>query len=1196
MFFKSLELFGFKSFAVKTKVDFEAGVTAIVGPNGCGKSNIADAIKWVLGEQSVRSMRGVSMEDVIFHGADNIPAIGFAEASLTISNQNKLLALDYEEITITRRIFRSGESEYLINKIPVRLRDITELLMGTGLGMRSYSLMEQGRVDQILSSKPEERRAIFEEASGITKYKSRKEEALRKLERTGENLQRLADIIVEVGRQIKSMERQVSKARRYKQEFERLKEYELKVSQYQFRNLKKERQQLEDKTRELQKNEASLASKMNSASQNLEKAKQDLSSVEERISAIQAENYEVCAAIKTANNKIALDQERIEELTRRKSDSEQQIQDLEKKIVATAERIKEARTQMQGVEQEKQAKLSFVEEKEESINKILSFVKEAQKKVTEDKMQEMEVITQQARARNEATKLTANLANFNARLRRLNVETQRSEQELNSIKEKHEERLKEVESLHEQSKHTTREIWDLKSNLDAQLEKKHKLNFRLEEFSHQIASRQSSLNFLKEITKKHEGFSRGVRSILAAIDNQNLKIESISGVVANLVQVLPQYQIPIEMALGENAQAFVVESTQAASDAINYLKSEDKGRARFICLDSLNLERVKDITLKATLGKACEFVKTEPKYQKVLAYLLANTFIVQDSETARQILKDTNASVKLVTLNGEILTKTSITGGNLPRNSDSSLLGRAERITKAEAELERIKKERDDLGNLQAAQESEVKEIEDQIHQREPELNKLKISLANKESEKVNIEEQRKRLEDETSVLKMEIDETAEQIEQLRTEEKNLNQELMRQKRDQNELQDRIQSHQNLIKEKDEERQNTLLEIAEAKAEAQGLDRGSEDAQRRLGMLLDSEAEQNMAKQAQEQELRDTAIKIEQRKQERTELELQTKDLSQSKLELEEALNQIIKQRQGFSATIQDLEERSRASQKELDVVREKKAMLQVRLTESSYKQDTLKDRMQQNYRVDLEDILDETAEIQPVEPVVFDEINRLKAKLEGMGPVNLVAIDENDQLQQRYSFLTSQQEDLVGAQESLRRAIAQINQTARKVFAETFQRIQVSFREYFRILFGGGDARLILIEENNILESGIEIVVRPPGKKLQNISLLSGGEKALTAIALLFAIFKVKPSPFCILDEVDAPLDEANIDRFTNLLSEFIKTSQFIIITHNKKTINMADIMYGITMEKSGISKIVSVRFTQDEESPAREVAQIEG
>ncbi len=1210
MFFKKIELFGFKSFAGKTRVDFEAGVTAIVGPNGGGKSNLADSIKWVLGEQSARSMRGAKMEDVIFHGADGIAAVGFAEVSLTISNQNKLLPLDYEELTITRRIFRSGESEYLINKIPIRLKDIHDLLMGTGLGMHSYSIMEQGKVDQILSSKPQDRRAIFEEASGITKYKSKKEEALRKLEHTQQNLQRLGDIVAEVKRQIKSIERQVNKAERYKQEFERLKEYELKVSQYEYRNLKKEKEGLEDKTRHLEKEEASLSSKMNSSAHALEKTKQDLSSVEEKSSQIRAESYEICAVIKTADNKIALNQERIEELTGRKRQLSQHIQDIEKKLTATAEQIKETRAQIESAEKDRQAKASFVVEKEENIDKILNSVKAAQKKLSADKAEEVELLARQARLKNDLTKLEANSANFNARLRRLNVEREKTIEELNSIEEKTKICAGELQALNAQLKQATTELWDLKSNLGIKLEKKQEFESRLEDISHRLTSRRSQLDFLKEITRKYEGFSKGVKSILSARDNQSLKIEGLCGAVANLIEVAPQYHLSIEMALGENAQALVVENTRVADEAIDYLKAKDSGRARFICLAHLKADVPKAVKPRQCLGGALEFVKVEPKYRNLMEELLANTFIAQDLETARHILRDIAPRVRLITLNGEILTASSIVAGSLPKDSDSSLLGREERISKYEEELEKLDKEKTGIESLKALHQSEIKELQNRIQQKEPDLNKLKIHLANKESEKAAIESERKRFGDEASLLALELDETDEQVRQLQNEWDNLNQKFMRQKVTHEELQNRIQAHLDLISEKNQEKQNTLVEIAQTNAEASALARKTEDARTNLQLIIESESEQKQTQQAREQELQDTTAKAEQLKQEIAQLKLENKELTQSKSNVEQRLNQTTEKRLGLSGSIRDLEAQTRQNQRELDAIREKRAALQLRFTELNYKQGSLKERMRESYQVNLEAIAEETSQVSlptpnlagqagPPEASAFDfikdEIKRLKEKLEGLGPVNLVAIEENDQLQQRYSFLSSQQEDLTSAQESLRKAITQINHTARKMFLETFQKIQISFKEYFRILFGGGDVRLILLEENNILESGIEIVVRPLGKKLQNISLLSGGEKALTAIALLFAIFKVKPSPFCILDEVDAPLDEANVGRFTNLLSEFIKTSQFIIVTHNKKTINMADIMYGITMEKSGVSKIVSVRFTQEKERelPAREIPQ---
>jgi chromosome segregation protein len=1190
MFFKRLEVFGFKSFAEKTVVDFEAGVTAIVGPNGCGKSNLSDSIKWVLGEQSVRSIRGAKMEDVIFHGADNIAGVGFAEVSLTISNQKKLLPLDYEEITVTRRIFRSGESEYLINKIPVRLKDIQELLMGTGMGMRSYSVMEQGKVDQILSAKPQDRRDVFEEASGITKYKSKKEESLRKLERTRENLQRLGDIVVEVRRQIKSMERQVNKARRYKEEFEKLKGYELKISHYQYRDFRKEKQALGTQLKELQARETALTSKINSLNDTLEKTKQDLSKIEDDFSGFQAESYEVNASINTANSKRKLNQERIGELAGRKEDILQQLGEFEKKIAATGEQLQDARERIKLIEQEKEAKSSFLAKKEENIQMLLNSVDEMQKKLSEEKSQQVEFSSRESKLKNELVKLQANVANVDARLRRLNVETEKTHRESSEIQEKERNCNEEIESLKEQLSRLTVEIEQLKNGREAKLKQRQKVNLRLEEAFHQLASLQSRVDFLKEMTSKYEGFSGGVKAILSAIDEKAVKIEGFCGVVADLVEVSAEYQFPIEMALGENAEAIVVKNIQAAYAALKYLKSKDAGRANFICLDNLTSNREKGAAPRKALGKAMEFVKAAPQYRKLLEYLLANTFIVQDLETACSALADTGPSGRLVTLNGEVVSKRLIVGGSLPRDSHSSLLGRRERIEQAEEKIEAVKAEKGKLKHSKAVCDAEIKELDGSIHRMQPDLDEIKISLANKENEKAGIETEEQRFKDEVSVLKLEIEETGEERKQLQEEKDELEQKLVRLEEKKEELRGIILNCQDYIAEKNQEYQNALVEIAESKAKASALNREEEDARLRLEMIAQSQADQKQTLQSRAEELKDSDIRRRELQQEITQLELQNKKLSQTKLSVEEKLNQAMGRRRKFSAVMKDLEARSKETQRELDEARAKMAGQQVRLTEANLKQDSLRDKMQQSYQVNLDEALSESEELSPAEPYVFDEIQRLKERLQGMGPVNLVAIEENEQLQQRYSFLVSQQEDLTNAEESLRKAITHINHTARKVFAETFEKIQVNFRDYFRVLFNGGDARLILVDENNILESGIEIVVRPPGKKLQNISLLSGGEKALTAIGLLFALFKVKPSPFCILDEVDAPLDESNVDRFTNLLSEFIKTSQFIIVTHNKKTINMADIMYGITMEKSGVSKIVSVRLTEEKEPAVEE------
>ncbi len=1194
MIFKRLEMFGFKSFAEKTKLDFEAGVTVIVGPNGCGKSNISDAIKWVLGEQSVRSLRGASMEDVIFHGADGVEPVGFAEVSLTLSNEGKILPLEYEEITVTRRIFRSGESEYLINKVPVRLKDITDLLMDTGLGIRSYSLMEQGKVDLILSSKPEDRRFIFEEASGITRYKVKKEESLRKLERTAENLRRLEDIIIEVRRQIKSIERQVSRARRYKEEFECLKEYELQVSRHQFRALQKSSRNLEGDIREKENRKHLLDSRMESAVNELERTKQDLSLLEDEISSAQSEKYNIHTKLETIDTKIAVDKERIEELTKRCEILIEQSENLTRKLSSIAEEVVQAQEQIDEIENKKQRKSSLAVEKQSAIDELIGFIKQARQELCADKAKEVEIIARHTRLKNDLTKLATNLSHQHARLRRLNIESERSREELRQNEQKFQVVIEELTALNQKAQLASSEVGELKTSFELKLEHKSGLDSRLEEAAHQITSLQSQLDFLKELVKKHEGFSGGVKSILSAVDSGELQIQGFYGVVANLISVSAQNRLAVEMALGENAQVIVVENDQAASAAIEHLKKEDKGRAHFVCLESLN-NQPSGLSISAAARPVWQLINCQDKYQKLARHLFKDTFIVESIEQAKEILKNNRAEFKLITAAGEVLTHSSIIAGSLPRDLQAGLLGRKERIAQTQAELEIKTKEKSEIDNARSQAEKQIKYTKELIQEKEPQLNKINIELANKESEKANIETEKKRFDDENSLVKLEIDETAEEVNGLELEQEKLNQELQVCQAGRDELEARITRLQALTAEKNQEKEDTLLAITQLTTELASADKEKEDARKRLQMLVDSRAQQAQEQELKRQEAGVTRIKIEELKQEIESLDSQVSGLTQRKQQVEQKLQQQSAKRQQVLSDIENSEKQRRQSQKELDALREEESRLQVQLTELHYKQDSLKDRMRQSYQLNLEQSLEGAAEAAPPEDFVYQEVKRLKAKLEGMGSVNVGAIEENDQLQQRFTFLTTQQEDLIKAQDSLRKAIYHINQTARKVFFDTFQKTQEGFKEYFRILFGGGEAKLILLDEHNVLESGIEIVVRPPGKKLQNISLLSGGEKALTAIALLFAIFKVKPSPFCVLDEVDAALDESNIDRFTGLLADFLKTSQFIIITHSKKTINMADLMYGITMQKSGVSKIVSVKFADDINKPKdREVVQV--
>ncbi|MFH1245650.1 MAG: chromosome segregation protein SMC [Candidatus Omnitrophota bacterium] len=1189
MFLKRLELYGFKSFAEKTRLDFESGVTAIVGPNGCGKSNIVDSIKWVLGEQSVSSLRGGKMEDVIFYGADKTEPVGFAEVSLTISNAHKLLPLDYDEITITRRLFRSGESEYLINKAPVRLKDIAELIMDTGMGTRSYSLIEQGRVDQVLNAKPQERRTLLEEASGITKYKAKKEEALRKLERTQDNLLRLSDIISEVRQQIKSMERQVSKAERYKEDFDKLKALELTVSQHEYSQLKREKTQRQNEISLLEQEETALNSEAVACFSSLEKEKQALNLAGEIIARAQTENYEALTAITTADNKIAINQERIEELNKRKDELEHHNKETEEKIAVTAEQAEETQKQLAALNENRKTKTSAIIEQENAITTISEAIQAFDRHITEKKTEELEFTARQTRIKNSLAELDKELTNLNARQYRLKIEDEKTAQELTQAGEQSRLCAENILSLREQLHQLTRQSEELKSALDAKQKTKQAFSSRLEQFNQNIASLESQINFLQEITKNYEGFAEGVKVILAAIEKQNLQVEGFRGVLANMIAVMPENQLAVEMALGENSQLIVVESPENAAELIKYLKAKEEARASFICLNNIPAQQPKEIRHPLIMGKILDFVKTEAKYQGIIEYLLDGAFVVPDLNTGRKILSEVEDNIKLVTLQGEVLTRTVITGGSAPKNAETALIGRRERIAGKIALLEKIKAEKTEIEKLKASQEEEINHISEFVQEKELAANKLKLEVNSKETEQANIENHKIRLRDETLILTANLNETNEQLQTRQAEIEKLNITLEQFSGQAKAIQEEIQRQYQLIAEKNQEKQALLVETAKAQAEFSALEKTAEDIQTRLRMIREAEEEQKKAQLARKSEIADIAQKTEQIAAETERLKAENLHLSAAKVKTEEKLAAAARQRLKTIEQIQSLDNTIKQNRETLEALQKKKTAGLARLTELKYRKDLLKDKMQRSYHVDLETTAaqDNDDEIPPDTGAgsLLEGIETLKKKIEAMGPVNLVAIEENEQLQQRYNFLSAQQEDLNSAKESLNKAIVQINRTAKNMFAESLQKIQGNFKEYFRILFNGGDAQITLLDENDILESGIEITVRPPGKKTQNISLLSGGEKTLITIALLFSIFKVKPSPFCILDEIDAALDEANINRFTALLGEFLKDSQFLIITHNKRTINMANAMYGITMEKLGISRIVSVKLSEKQE-----------
>lgn len=1184
MYFKKLELYGFKSFADKTLLHFEPGVTAVVGPNGCGKSNVSDAIRWVLGEQSAKSLRGSKMEDVIFSGSDKKEPINFAEVSLTLSNHSKILPIDYDEVTITRRVFRTGESEYFLNKSPVRLKDISELFMGTGLGSTAYSLIEQGKIDLILSSKPEERRSVFEEASGITKYKAKKREALRKLEDTENNLVRVNDIILEVKRQINSLERQAQKAQRYKEEFERLKSFEVKVGSFELDKLSKEASSINKEEEALKEKESSFIKDLEGLEIESGKLRQSVEEVERDLSDARSKAMRTDSSIDKNADRITMNKERMIELNGRIAMLDLEKEALAKKLVSMKalleERSKEdlqALTEFERMSEAVETKGAALAEREMAIKEGEAFIHNAKGKL-------LDMMQRETRAKNELLKNTSQLQNLSVRQRRLLAEKDKSKEDSSLIDLKLSAVASEYEEAVRQLEGANAKYHELTASAEAARAEIEGLSLKLNSAKETIALSASRVEVLEEQRAHFEGFSSGVKSLLMAKEEGKFVPSGTFYPVASLLDVVKGREWFIELALGENCEAIVVDYAPDAHAAIEYIRNNSIGKVKFILLEQLGERSPGGHPF--SFEKGCPHVKSEEKYQRLLDYLFEGIALAADVKSGLELLRG-NSLKKVVTEAGEVLDKSSISFGAMSKVSYGGLIGRESQIKELKELLEVSKTEAFRIDELVRVKKEEAIVFKTDAMDLGKTVRELEVSLSSKKARMEGVELEKKRLSEELSVISLELDEIGAELKEIKEKDEALKGELSNAEESAAALQIQINNVQNDLELKAEEREGLLVEITRLKTELSLAENKKEEVRNALAMLKGSIDSDETALSGRERDSLDSHTKIGELEVEVSRLEIENKDLIGEREALDIDIEQIEARRKDYLRLSSEVNDEMKKAQGSLEAARNNLRDLEVRSAGITYKVTSLKERISQTYKV----VLGESAvPFGEVESEVLDEaalerltqdIAALKKKLDAMGPVNLVAIDEHEELKNRYNFLTTQQADLVNAKEQLVKAIAKINRTTKELFLDTFQKVQAAFKEYFKMLFNGGDAELVLLEEQeDVLECGIEIIVRPPGKKLQNVTLLSGGEKAMTAISLLFAIFKVKPSPFCVLDEIDAPLDESNVDRFTKVLREFITASQFIIITHNKKTMAMADVLYGITMEQSGVSKIVSVKF----------------
>ncbi|MBI4354933.1 MAG: chromosome segregation protein SMC [Candidatus Omnitrophica bacterium] len=1150
-------------------------------------SNVADAIRWVLGEQSPKALRGSKMEDVIFNGTDQIAPLGFAEVTLTLSNEDKSLPIEFTEVSISRRAFRSGENEYLLNKTQVRLKDIQELLMGTGLGVDAYAIIEQGKMDLILSSRPEDRRMVFEEAAGITKYKTKREEALRRLEETEQNLLRLNDIVAEVERQIHAVERQAEKARRYQEQFDKLKRLETQAALIERSRLAQERQALQAQAAQLQERLGTVEAQRAGLAQELAASRASMETVTSERAEAKAALIEVTASIERLEREIAMAGQWQREFGQQQAELRAEIEQLLQK----RRQLEATRAQQEAELIQHQASHGAQTERHASLGRRLqatdAAITLAKQAIQEAKLALVDVAAQASQARNEIIKLGNQAATLQAREKRLQADEDKFLQEARqlgqqaaAVQERHAGLQARLAEAHTQHGTHVQQLAQLGDELQRQDQQLHDLQNR----EAQAAQR---VQFLEDLWQRHEGFAAGVKAIVEH------RLPKVRGLLADLIDVQPGFERSIELGLGDAIQAIVVEDTAAMWECIKFLQDGKHGRATFLPLDAMAGNQQSAIShqpkIEGLVGAAGQFVKAEGGLQAFVHALLQSTWIVED---ARALSGRPAAGGRLISKSGTVIDGGLVTDGSAPSERDLSLVGRRVRLEEARHQWQALTAEAQSQQERCGQARLRQRELLEVENRSEHALQELRTELSGHEVTCRTVAQAQHRCDEELSVVRLELGEVATELRDLRhtTEERQAAAAGLAATQQGHEQ--AIASSQDQLTQLNLQREQLLVELTQVQSALSVFEERAAALSRTVTTTAAALTEADQALEAKRGRL--TAL------QSRHEESLRQVGAHQQAItqaqSVREAKAAIASEVDGRFATAQrgllEVEQRVATLNTDAEAQRNATHQLDLKEQELHFAAQSLVQRLQEAYQIDL-------AAITEAPPAALDasslqtEIEGLKSRLSRMGAVSLGSIGEHEELQTRHQFLLTQSADLVQAKESLKEAIAKINRTTRELFSETFAKVREEFRHFYKSLFGGGEADILLLDENDVLECGIEIVARPPGKKLQTISLLSGGEKALTAIALLFALFKVKPSPFCLLDEMDAPLDEANVDRFTRALEEFTKLSQFIIITHNKKTITRCDVMYGITMEQPGVSKVVSVKFAREgERTPADEPA----
>ena len=1183
MYLKNIEVYGFKSFAQKINFEFHNGITGIVGPNGSGKSNVGDAVRWVLGEQSAKQLRGGNMQDVIFSGTENRKPLSFASVSITLDNSDHKLPVDYNEVTVSRRLYRSGESEYLINGSGCRLKDIQEMFYDTGIGKEGYSIIGQGQIDKILSGKPEERRELFDEAAGIVKFKRRKTTTLKKLDEERQNLVRVTDILSELTKQLGPLERQSETARIYLAKRDELKELDINLFLLDHQRTGELLNELETKLSQAQQELDEAQSAYEQTKAEYERLEQELEELNAKLDALKEEQQENALLKQQYEGQVKVLEEQI-------SSGRQNSEHFRSRLTVLKDDLQKRSEEKEKLTEEKAALYNKLKEirnnlarETESLENIVSNVEECTRAVEDGKNEIIEILNSRATTKGKAQRFDAMMEQLDIRKAEVSQRILHLKSEEAILESDREKAQKQYDAVTNVIQSTNTECVRLDEEIHQLQEKLKQQNSQMEIGQTAYHREASRLESLRNLTERYDGYGNSIRRVM----EQKNREPGIRGVVADIIHVQKDYEIAIETALGGSIQNIVTDNEQTAKRMIGFLKKNRYGRATFLPLSSISgrggLAQKDVLREPGVVGTANTLVQADAEYSELVMYLLGRVLVVDNIDHAIAIGKKYRHSLRMVTIEGESLSPGgSMTGGAFKNNSN--LLGRRREIEELERSVGILKKELEETQRAIGENRSRrnvlrdtVADFQQQLQQQYVEQNTAKMNLAQIDEKEQEIQNSYRRIEREQEELRQQAGE-------LRQDHSSIARELEDSRKDEKELEVFIETKQKELEEwkaEESEKNHVLEQIRLEESSLEQQNRFLQENISRLESEMESfqreseEITENLSRSAEEIHKKEDGI--EELKKAVIECTGKEKVLDTRRTEWQEEKEKRSSSHRSFFEKRDHLSEKTTLLDKECFRLRSQAEKIEEqRESQISY--------MWEEYEITPNNALQYRKEELTDRQAIKKDVLRIKDEIRKLGSVNVNAIEDYKNLLERHTFLSAQYEDIVKAEETLEGIIQELDDGMRRQFTEKFRDIQKEFDKAFKELFGGGKGTLELAEDEDILEAGIRIISQPPGKKLQNMMQLSGGEKALTAIALLFAIQNLKPSPFCLLDEIEAALDDSNVGRFASYLQKLTKNTQFIIITHRRGTMNAADRLYGITMQEKGVSTLVSVDLVENQ------------